>query len=88
MVGALIISLLQMAGMSSQLPKNPVYVYIDEVQNFITTSLDVVFSEARKYGVYMMVAHQFFGQLPSETLQAVLGNVGTTAWRQQLAGMG
>lgn len=78
LVGSLFISLFQMAGMSTSRTPAPFYIYVDEVQNFVTTSLEVVFSEARKYGLSMTVAHQFFGQLSTETLQSIMGNVGAT----------
>lgn len=46
--------------------------------NFVTTALNVVFSEARKYGLYLTVANQFLGQLRGDTLDAVMGNVGAS----------
>lgn len=77
LVGALLISMLQMVGMNPAIARQRVYIYIDEVQNFVTGSLETLFAEARKYGLSMIVAHQHFAQLPSETLQGILGNVGT-----------
>ena len=77
LVGALLISLLQMVGMRPGRPAVPCYIYIDEVQYFVTSALETVFSEARKYNLSMTVAHQHFGQLSPEVLQGILGNVGT-----------
>jgi len=77
LVGALLVSAMQIAGMEEQL-KRPFYVYIDEVQDFVTTSLDEMLSEARKYGLSLTTAHQFLGQLEGKTLDAVMGNVGTS----------
>jgi hypothetical protein len=77
LLGALIVSRLQMSGM--KIPTDePFYLYIDEVQRFVTSSLHEVFSEARKYGLSFITAHQFLGQLSGKTLDAVMGNVGTT----------
>jgi hypothetical protein len=76
LVGALLISRLQMSGMQDT--STPHYIYVDEVQQFVTTSLDEMFSEARKFGLSLTVAHQFLGQLPVKTLEAILGNVGAT----------
>lgn len=77
LVGSLLISRLQMAGMKE--PRSePFYLYIDEVQKFVTTSLPVLYSEARKYGLSLTTASQFLGQLEGKTLEAVMGNVGTT----------
>lgn len=81
-LGVLLISKLQLAAMSrSTVPpqqRTPFYVYVDEVQNFITTSLSKVFSEAGKYGLSLVVANQYLKQLEGETLAALMGNVGTT----------
>ncbi|MCB0171321.1 MAG: type IV secretion system DNA-binding domain-containing protein [Anaerolineae bacterium] len=80
-LGALLISRIQMAAMSraSIAPeqRRPFYLYIDEVQNFITTSLAVMFSEARKFGLSLVVANQYLKQLEGDTLDAIMGNVGT-----------
>jgi len=80
-LGALLISKIQMAAMSRAWGNGnrmPFYLYVDEVQNFVTTSLPTVLSEAAKYGLYLCIANQFLAQLSGDTLQAVLGNVGTT----------
>jgi hypothetical protein len=81
-LGALLISRLQIAGMSrirlGKQSRDSFYLYIDEVQNFSTTSLPVLFSGARQYGLSMVVANQYLHQLEGETLEAVLGNVGTS----------
>jgi hypothetical protein len=81
-LGALLISKFQIAAMSrSRLDyqqSKPFNLYIDEVQNFSTTSLPKLFSEARKYGLSLVVANQYFQQLAGDTLEAILGNVGTS----------
>jgi hypothetical protein len=58
------------------------YLYIDEFQNFLTDSISAILSEARKYGLDLIIAHQFIGQLegsPSEEKirDAIFGNVGS-----------
>jgi len=78
LVGELLISEIQMVAMTDDRLEQPAYLYVDEVQNFITSPLDVLFAEARKYGVHMTVAHQFLSQLPVLTMDSMLGNVGTT----------
>ncbi len=81
-LGALLISKFQMAAMSRNelLPDDiaEYYLYIDEVQNFVTTSLSQMLSEAGKFGLRLVVANQFLRQLEGVTLEAVMGNVGTT----------
>ncbi len=78
LLGALVISQLQMVAMSGVTANQPFYLYVDEVQNFVTSSLDQLFSEARKFGLSLTVANQFLGQLTGPTLDAVMGNVGAT----------
>jgi hypothetical protein len=81
LVGALLVSRLQMSGMRREMHEaqpDPFFIYIDEVQNFITTSLPTMFSEAAKFGLALTVANQYLDQLGEETLNAVLGNVGTS----------
>lgn len=80
--GAMLISKLQIAAMSREKLSRgqlaPFFLYIDEVQNFSTTSLPVLFSGAGKYGLSLVVANQYLRQLEGETLGAVLGNAGTS----------
>lgn len=81
-LGALLIAKFEVATMSrsrlGQAEVAPFYLYIDEVQNFSTTSLDRMFSEARKYGLSLTVANQYLQQLEGDTLEAVFGNTGAT----------
>jgi hypothetical protein len=52
-------------------------LYIDEFQNFTTESIAVILSEARKYRLNLVIAHQFIGQLTDKIRDAVFGNVGS-----------
>ena len=53
------------------------YLYMDEFHNFTTPSIATILSEARKYRLSLIMAHQFIGQLTDEIRKAVFGNVGT-----------
>ncbi len=53
------------------------YLYIDEFQNFTTDSIEKILSEARKYRLNLIVAHQFIKQLEERIRNAVFGNVGS-----------
>lgn len=53
------------------------YFYMDEFQNFTTESIETALSEARKYRLSLIIAHQFIGQLPEEIRDAVFGNIGS-----------
>ena len=81
-LGALLISKFQVAAMSrgasSLVVPTDFYLYIDEVQSFITTSLPTAYSESSKYGLRLVTANQYMGQLDSRTLGAIMGNVGST----------
>src|SRR3989338_4128659 len=85
LLGLIIVSKLQMAAFGrADRPANEIsdfYLYIDEFQNFITDSIAVILSEARKYRLNLVMAHQYLGQLSqgqdTKIRDAVLGNVGT-----------
>lgn len=53
------------------------YLYIDEFQNFTTPSISTILSEARKYRLCLIMAHQFIAQLSEKIRDAVFGNVGS-----------
>lgn len=52
-------------------------VFVDEFQSLGTTAFADILSEARKYGLSLVLAHQFTQQIHEEVRAAVLGNVGT-----------
>src|SRR3989344_5722881 len=52
-------------------------LYIDEFQNFTTESIATILSEARKYRLNLVIAHQFIAQLEEKIRDAVFGNVGS-----------
>lgn len=66
-----------------QAERKDFYLYIDEFQNFITDSISIILSEARKYSLNLVMAHQYLGQLvknnDTSIKDAVFGNVGTMA---------
>ncbi len=53
------------------------HVYIDEFQSFATISIATILSEARKYRLNLVLAHQYIAQVPKEITDAVFGNIGT-----------
>lgn len=83
LVGALLIALIQIAGMKKhriEAGTKPFYVYIDEVQNFVSGSetLETILSEARKYQLPLIMANQYYDQLTDGMVKAILGNVSTS----------
>ena len=81
LLGAMIITKIQLAAMSRvDLPmekRSDFYLYVDEFQNFSTESFANILSEARKYRLNLVLAHQYIEQLSEEVRAAVFGNVGT-----------
>ncbi|EKE29385.1 MAG: hypothetical protein ACD_2C00182G0010 [uncultured bacterium (gcode 4)] len=64
----ILVSKIQIAAMRRQLiedqkERKDFFLYIDEFQNFITDSMESILSEARKYRLWMIMAHQYTGQL-------------------------
>lgn len=51
------------------------YFYIDEFQNFATSSFGEILSESRKYRLCLTFANQFLGQLPAGVSDTVFGNI-------------
>src|SRR6185437_7448541 len=49
-----------------------------EFQNFANESFADILSEARKYKLNLLIAHQYVEQMEEEVRDAVFGNVGTT----------
>ncbi|HRI35941.1 MAG TPA: type IV secretion system DNA-binding domain-containing protein [bacterium] len=90
LIGMILVSKIQMGAMKRQdLPKEQrtdFFLYIDEFQNLVTDSIESILSEARKYRLGLIVAHQYLGQLEkSDALtkshvnlkNAIFGNVGS-----------
>lgn len=81
LLGALIVTKIQMAAMSRADvdldSRVPFYLYVDEFQNFATDSFATILSEARKYGLNLTVANQYIAQMLPQVKDAVFGNVGS-----------
>jgi Type IV secretion-system coupling protein DNA-binding domain len=54
------------------------YFYVDEFQSFANSTFANILSEARKYHLNLIIAHQYIAQMEEEVRDAVFGNVGTT----------
>ena len=79
--GSMFITKIKQAGMArAALPEKDrvdFYLYVDEFHNLVTATFDNLFSEARKYGLCLIVAHQYMEQLLPAVRATVLGNSGT-----------
>lgn len=81
LMGTVLVTKLQLAAMAQakieEEKRKDFYLYIDEFQNFSTKSFIDILSEARKYRLNLILAHQYLEQLDEGIKEAVLGNVGT-----------
>ena len=78
-VGKLLMSALSRVDIINEDDRKDMYLYIDEFQNFTTDSISTILSEARKYHLDLIIAHQFIKQLKEGIRDAVFGNVGSIA---------
>jgi hypothetical protein len=81
LLGMIITGKLLMAALSradvEQSKRRDFNLYIDEFQNFTTDSISTILSEARKYRLNLIIAHQFIAQLDEKIRDSVFGNVGS-----------
>ena len=83
--GSLLVAKLQTAAMSRvdtvEDKRTDFFMYVDEFQNFTTDSFASILSEARKYRLNLILAHQYIAQLTesgnNKVKNAIFGNVGT-----------
>ena len=93
LLGMILVAKLQMGAMSrvdtEEKDRRDFYMYVDEFQNFVTDSFASILSEARKYRLDLIIAHQYISQITKmsgggkgshedNTIRdAVFGNVGS-----------
>ncbi len=89
LLGMIVVNKIQVAAMRRQrmssTDRKDFFLYIDEFQNFVTPSIESILSEARKYRLGLVLAHQYLDQLEKESKLAgnvslkgaIFGNVGT-----------
>ncbi len=85
LLGAMMVTKLQLAAMSrvdiAEKERADFFLYVDEMQNFVTESFADILSEARKYHLCLILSHQYIAQLSTKestkVRDAIFGNVGT-----------
>ena len=81
LLGSMLITSIQLAALyrakASVEKRTPFFLYIDEMQSYVTMSFCDILAEARKYGLGLFLTHQYTKQIHPYILAAVLGNVGT-----------
>ncbi len=80
-IGKLFCAALDRASIEPEL-RHPLYLYVDEFQNFTTQTVTSLLAEGRKYGLHLTLANQNLGQLSRSNakqrpLEAVIGNCGS-----------
>lgn len=81
LLGAMFITKMQLAAMhrvyQEEEKRKDFYLYVDEFQNFATTSFIKILSEARKYRLNLILVNQYIGQIHEDVQKAIFGNAGT-----------
>lgn len=89
LLGLIFVSKINMAAMSRadtpEEARKDFFLYVDEFQNFATDTFGEILSEARKYHLALIMAHQFIAQIGGNKANdgkpsikdAVFGNAGT-----------
>ncbi|MFC1612666.1 type IV secretion system DNA-binding domain-containing protein [Patescibacteria group bacterium] len=81
LLGGMLITKIQLSAMErvdmKEDERKDFYLYVDEFQNFATEAFADILSEARKYKLNLIVAHQYIAQLDEKVRDAIMGNVGT-----------
>jgi type IV secretory pathway TraG/TraD family ATPase VirD4 len=89
LLGLIAVNKIQVAAMRRQRESSEArkdfFLYIDEFQNFVTQSIESILSEARKYRLGLILAHQYIDQLEKDSKLsgsvslkgAIFGNVGS-----------
>lgn len=79
-LGTIILSQIQMAAEARVLKdednRKPFYLYVDEFQNFATSTFTDMVAEARKYGLFLTMAEQTTSQQDRNIVETLLGNIG------------
>jgi hypothetical protein len=79
MGGLITSSIMQAAFTRHGLPepaRRPFLLYVDEFHNLTTKTFTGMLSEARKYGLGLILAHQHLSQIDNDVRDAIIGNAG------------
>ena len=81
LLGSLIVAKVQLAAQSRvdtpAQARRPFYLYVDEFQNFATTSFAKIVTEARAFGLGLVCANQFPEQLSRDLRLTLINNAAT-----------
>ncbi len=81
LLGGMLITKIQLSAMervdTPEEEREDFFLFVDEFQNFASPSFANILSEARKYRLSLIMAHQYVTQLDEVVADAVFGNVGS-----------
>ena len=81
LLGSMLITQIQISAMNrafiAEDKRVPFYLYVDEFQNFATSSFTKILSEARKYKLGLTLANQYITQIDPLIMGAIFGNIGS-----------
>jgi hypothetical protein len=80
-IGSFLHTTIQLSALSranvAENKRRPFLLFADEAQHFVNDDVGTTLSEGRKYGLGLIMAHQFLTQLDRHLRSAVLGNTQT-----------
>ncbi|MCP4182690.1 MAG: type IV secretory system conjugative DNA transfer family protein, partial [Hyphomicrobiales bacterium] len=77
LIGSLIMSQLHLVALTRNSTRRPFHIYVDECHHFGASTLAEMLSGIRKFGVSLVLGHQYLDQLPQKLKAGLLGTVGT-----------
>ena len=81
LLGSILVTAIQLAALfrsaQQENDRKPFYLYVDEMQSFVSLSFIDILAEARKYKLSLFLTHQYIGQIDERIRAAIFGNVGT-----------
>jgi hypothetical protein len=81
LLGSLFVSKIKYAALSRadqpEKDRVPFFLFVDEFQNFMGHNFEEILSEARKYRLGLILAHQNLAQIRPRMRESIFGNVGT-----------
>jgi len=78
LIGALLRSHIHLTALSRTDDRTPFHICADECHNFGNNTLIEMLSGIRKFGISLVLAHQYLDQLDKPFSSALIGTVGTT----------
>jgi hypothetical protein len=79
LLGGILVAQVTMGAWARGVHGKPFYLYVDEVENFVTAPIPKILEQARKYSLSLTLASQHLSQLKGDVLKSVMGTVGAFA---------